>query len=170
MEKFRHIQFFLFDIDGVLTDGTILISTDGKITRKVYTRDGSLMQYALKKGFGMGILSAGAAEEMLPRFTKLGIPLENICLRAQDKAVAYEELRSKLALSHESIAYMGDDLPDYSVLQRVGLASCPQDAIPEIKKISHFISTYNGGQGCVRELIQQVLIAQDKWNFQGQEM
>ncbi|MBJ7879989.1 KdsC family phosphatase [Gelidibacter salicanalis] len=161
-EYLEHITTFIFDVDGVLTDGTISLTTTGEMLRTMHTKDGFAMKTALLAGFNVCIISGGSNEGVRQRLQGLGIT--DIYLGAHNKI---EQMDAYMDLHHikpENVLYMGDDIPDYPVMTRVGLPTCPQDAVPEIKAISKYISHKNGGQGCVRDVIEQVLKVQGKWN------
>ena len=159
--QLKEIKAFVFDMDGVLTDGTMLLMPNGEMVRRMNMKDGYAMQLAIKKGFEMAIISGGFSAPAIDRFKKLGIP--HIYLGADDKMVCYEEFLLITGLNDGQVMYMGDDLPDYEVMQRVGLPVCPNDAASEIKKISKYISDKKGGDGCVRDIIEQTLKMQNLW-------
>ena len=155
------INTFIFDIDGVLTDGTIQVTTQGELYRTMHTKDGFALKTAIDKGYYICIISGGSNEGVRKRLEGLGI--ETIFLGAHNKLDILEQYCKSLAIAKHTILYMGDDIPDLEVMKRVGLACCPQDAVPEIKAISNYISHKKGGQGCVRDVIEQVLKVQDNW-------
>ncbi|WP_299390604.1 HAD family hydrolase [uncultured Gelidibacter sp.] len=161
-EYLGHITTFIFDVDGVLTDGTITLTTSGEMLRTMHTKDGFAMKTALLEGFNVCIISGGSNEGVRKRLEGLGV--NAIYLGAHNKIEQMEEYLALHNIKPENVLYMGDDIPDYPVMKRVGLPTCPQDAVPEIKAISKYISHKNGGQGCVRDVIEQVLKVQDKWN------
>lgn len=160
-EYLHQISAFVFDVDGVLTDGTIHITTDGEMFRTMHTKDGYALKTAIDKGFKVCIISGGSNEGVRKRLSGLGI--KDIHLGAHHKTKTLEAYRQANNLSPDAMLYMGDDLPDYEVMQKVGLATCPQDAVPEIKSISAYVSHKKGGKGCVRDVIEQVLKVQGKW-------
>lgn len=161
-EYLEHITTFVFDVDGVLTDGTILLTPEGEMLRTMHTKDGFAMKTAVDAGFNLCIISGGTNEAVRLRLSKLGIT--DIYLGAHNKIEQLSDYMSKHDLKHENILYMGDDIPDYPVMKLVGLPACPQDAVPEIKAISKYVSHKKGGQGCVRDVIEQVLKVHGKWN------
>ncbi|TXE10809.1 HAD-IIIA family hydrolase [Gelidibacter salicanalis] len=161
-EYLKHITTFIFDVDGVLTDGTIALTTSGEMLRTMHTKDGFAMKTALLEGFHLCIISGGSNEGVRQRLQGLGVT--DIYLGAHNKIEQMEAYMALHQIKPENVLYMGDDIPDYPVMTRVGLPTCPQDAVPEIKAISKYISHKNGGQGCVRDVIEQVLKVQEKWN------
>ncbi|MFD2550696.1 KdsC family phosphatase [Bizionia sediminis] len=160
-EHLEHITTFIFDVDGVLTDGTVTVLTSGDMLRTMNIKDGYALKTAVKNGFKVCIISGGTNEGVRSRLEGLGI--KDIFLGSHNKI---EQLNMYLNQHHiklENVLYMGDDIPDYPVMQLVGLPCCPQDAAPEIKSISKYVSHKNGGQGAARDVIEQVLKVQDKW-------
>lgn len=160
-ESFFHIKAMIFDIDGVFTNNEILVTERGEFLRSMNVKDGYAVKRAIRSGFKIAIISGGQSEGTRQRFELLG--LTDIFLGVEDKLSCYNNLVSSWSISSEHIAYMGDDLPDLEVMKQVGLACCPQDAVPEILELSGFISSLNGGKGCVRDLIEKIMQAQDKW-------
>ena len=152
---------FIFDVDGVFTDNIIYLTSEGDQMRTANVRDGYAVQLAIKKGMKIFILSGGKNEAVRKRFEMLGV--KEIHLGVPTKKVKLEEWISEGKINPATTAYMGDDIPDYWVMQMVGLATCPNDAVPEIRKISDYISPYNGGQGCVRDVIEQTLKLKHSW-------
>lgn len=157
----KDIKAFVFDMDGVLTDGTMLVMPNGEMVRRMNFKDGYAMQLAIKKGFEMAIISGGFSQPAFERFEKLG--LKHIYLGADNKIDKYEEFLLLTNLKSDQVMYMGDDLPDYEVMTKVGLPVCPSDAAPEIKKIARYISDKKGGDGCVRDVIEQTMKMQGVW-------
>ncbi|HLW32566.1 MAG TPA: HAD-IIIA family hydrolase [Aequorivita sp.] len=160
-EYLKHINTFVFDVDGVLTDGTIIVSTEGEMFRTMNIKDGYGLKTAVEQGFKVCIISGGTNEGVRVRLQNLGI--KDIFLGAQHKTEILKDYMLKNNLTPENILYMGDDLPDYQIMQEVGLPTCPQDAVPEIKAISKYVSHKKGGKGCVRDVIEQVLKVHGKW-------
>ncbi|MGY8909314.1 MAG: KdsC family phosphatase [Flavobacteriales bacterium] len=156
------INTFIFDVDGVLTNGMLTIMPDGELVRHMNVKDGYAMKIALNKGFKVCIISGGTNKGVKSRLAALGIL--DIYLGAHDKIKQYNELVEKYNLKPENVLYMGDDIPDIPVMQKVGLASCPNDAVPEVQQISKYISYKKGGEGCVRDVIEQVMRVQGKWD------
>ncbi len=160
-ELMNDIKAFIFDIDGVLTDGTVHIAEDGQLLRQMNIKDGYAMKVAIDKGYPICIISGGSNEGVRIRLQNLGI--KDIYMATPDKVEKFHEICDTYQLKPEEILYMGDDIPDYLVMQKVGLPTCPQDAVQEIKGISKYISHANGGKGAVRDVIEQVLKVQGKW-------
>lgn len=161
-EYLEHINTFIFDVDGVLTDGSVTVLTNGDMLRKMSVKDGYALKTAVDKGFNICIISGGSNEGVRLRLKGLGI--KDIYLGAHNKVEQLNEYITKNNLKLENILYMGDDIPDYPVMKGVGLPCCPQDAVPEIKIISKYISHKKGGKGAVRDVIEQVLKVQGKWS------
>lgn len=161
LSYFKHITTFVFDIDGVLTDGTVLVLENGLQARRMHVKDGLALQMAKKEGFRVIIISGAYSEPVLQRLQYLG--LEDIFLGIKDKRGVLEKYMTENNLTWEELLYMGDDLPDIPVLKEVGLACCPADAVTEVKAISKYISPVNGGYGCVRDVIEKVLKLNNKW-------
>lgn len=162
-EIMNQIDTFVFDIDGVLTDGSVHISPTGEMLRTMNIRDGFAMKAALESGYNVCIISGGSNEGVRIRLRNLGIT--DIYLGTPDKVATFEEYAEIYHINSENVLYMGDDIPDYHVMQIIGLPTCPQDASPEIKAISTYISHINGGKGAVRDVIEQVMKVQNKWNI-----
>lgn len=155
------ITTFVFDIDGVLTDGSVHIASNGDLLRIMNVKDGYALKTAIDLGYTICIISGGSNEGVKSRLEGLGI--KNVYLGAHDKVKLLHDFFKSNAILPEHALFMGDDLPDYKVMQEVALPCCPQDAVPEIKAISKYISHKNGGKGAVRDIIEQVLKVQDKW-------
>ena len=157
------INTFVFDVDGVLTDSSVHITATGDMLRTMNIRDGFAMKAALESGYHVCIISGGNNEGVRIRLRNLGIT--DIYLASPDKVGTFKEYAELYSIKSENVLYMGDDIPDYHVMQLVGLPTCPQDASPEIKAICQYISHKNGGQGAVRDVIEQVMKVQDKWHL-----
>ncbi len=160
-EYLSQITTLIFDVDGVLTDGTIIITTDGSMHRTMHTKDGFALKTAVDKGFHVCIISGGTDEGVRKRLKGLGIT--DIHLGAHHKTETMNSYLQENNIHPENVLYMGDDIPDLYVMQEVGLPCCPQDAVPEIKGVSKYVSHKKGGKGCVRDVIEQVLKVQNKW-------
>lgn len=160
-EYLNQITTFVFDVDGVLTDGSLQVSTKGELLRTMNTKDGYAMKMALKAGFTVCIISGGKNEGVRERLRGLGIT--DIYLGVDDKVEQMDEFFDIYDIKPEQVLYMGDDIPDYYPMKLVGLPCCPQDAVPELKEISLYVSHRNGGEGCVRDVIEQVMKVQGKW-------
>ncbi|MAZ30908.1 MAG: 3-deoxy-D-manno-octulosonate 8-phosphate phosphatase [Flavobacteriales bacterium] len=160
--KLKKIKAFVFDCDGVLTDGSITLLPGGEQVRKMSTRDGYAMQLAVKKSYIVALITGGNSSSVKDRMNKLGI--HDVYMACADKVMALQELIDLYGLDPDHILYMGDDLPDFDVLKKVGLPTCPDDAVQEIKNISEYISYKKGGQGCARDVIEQTLKIQGHWH------
>lgn len=163
-EDIAKIKAFVFDVDGVLSGGEILVNQKGELLRTTNTKDGFAIQFAIRQGFPVGIITGGDSQGVSIRFHNLGVA--HIYLRSKNKIADLEDFIKKTKVSAEEILYMGDDLPDFEVMQTVGMPTCPKDAVPQIKSIARYISEQRGGRGCVRDVIEQTLRAQNKWKFQ----
>ncbi|MEO7530342.1 MAG: HAD hydrolase family protein [Sediminibacterium sp.] len=161
LEKFKHITTFVFDVDGVLTDGTLLILPDGVMARKMNIKDGYALQLAVKKGYHVVVISGGNSAEVKERLSKLGI--KDIWMQVENKATILQQFMKQHHLSKEKILYMGDDIPDLEVMQISGLPCCPADAAQEIKEVAVYISHVKGGEGCGRDVIEKVMKLRGDW-------
>ena len=157
----RKIKGFIFDVDGVLSPDSIPLHPSGEPMRVINTKDGYAMQLAAKKGFQLAIITGGDTQAVRIRFENLGF--QHVYLKAKHKLNEFNDFLSKTGLKPEEVCYVGDDIPDYEIMEIVGLPACPADAVPEIKSISKYISHKEGGKGVGRDIIEQVLKAQDKW-------
>ena len=162
-ELMNNITTFIFDVDGVLTDSSVHITPTGEMLRIMNIRDGFAMKAAIESGYNVCIISGGSNEGVRIRLKNLGI--NDIHLASPDKVATFNEYAALYNINPEHVLYMGDDIPDYHVMQLVGLPTCPQDASPEIKGISTYISHKNGGKGAVRDVIEQVMKVQGKWHL-----
>lgn len=162
-EYLEHITTFIFDVDGVLTNGSVLITTQGDELRNMNIKDGYAIRTAIQQGFNVCIISAGRNKGVRKRMEYLGV--KHIYLEVKSKVEMLDKYVSKHQLKYENILYVGDDLPDFHAMKRVGLPCAPQDAVPEIKAISKYVSHKKGGKGCARDVIEQVLKVQGKWTI-----
>lgn len=160
-EIMNDITTFIFDVDGVLTDGSVFVSNEGEMLRTMNIRDGYALKAAVESGYHVCIISGGSNEGVRIRLRNLGIT--DIHLGTPDKVKTFKEYTNVYGINPKQVLYMGDDIPDYHVMKLVGLPACPQDASPEIKAISNYISHKNGGKGAVRDVIEQVMKVQGKW-------
>ena len=160
-EYLKHITTFVFDVDGVLTDGSLQINTQGEMLRNMNTKDGYALKVAVQQGFNVCVISGGSNEGVRSRLRGLGVT--DIYLGAHAKIEQLQEYLDIYDIKAENVVYMGDDIPDYPVMKIVGLPCCPQDAVKEIKDISVYVSHKKGGKGCVRDIIEQVLKVKNKW-------
>lgn len=155
------ITTLMFDIDGVFTDGTVQVLPDGQFIRKLNSKDSYAVQYAVKKGYRVVIISGGSSKAVRESLQGLGI--SHIFMESKNKAAVYDKFLSDHDIKPEEVLYMGDDIPDFKVMEKSGIAACPADASAEIKRISHYVSHRKGGKGCVRDIIEQTLKVQGKW-------
>ena len=155
------IRAVVFDLDGVLSSETIALGMDGTPLRTVNIKDGYAIQLAMKMGLRVAIISGCKIEAVRKRYEGLG--MEDIYLGAAVKIKIYDDFTAKYGLKDDEVLFMGDDIPDLEVMQRVGCAVCPKDACPEVKAVSCYVSERCGGQGCGRDVIEQVLRVQGKW-------
>ncbi len=160
-EIMNDITTFIFDVDGVLTDGSVFITSNGEMQRTMNIRDGYAMKAAVESGYHVCVISGGSNEGVRIRLRNLG--LTDIHLGIPNKVETFDEYTDIYNIKPEQVLYMGDDIPDYHVMKLVGLPTCPQDSCPEIKAISKYISHKNGGKGAVRDVIEQVMKVQGKW-------
>jgi 3-deoxy-D-manno-octulosonate 8-phosphate phosphatase (KDO 8-P phosphatase) len=155
------IKLLLFDVDGVLTDGSIIVHADGTESKQFNIRDGAGLVWAQRAGLSVGLLSARLADATSVRAAQLGITI--VVQGAVDKLAGYEQILTELALTDEQVGYMGDDLQDLPVLRRAGFSAAPADAAPEVRAAVQWVSASGGGHGAVRECIEHVLRAQGVW-------
>lgn len=160
-EYLKDITTFVFDVDGVFTDGSLLITADGEMLRKMSVKDGYALKTAIQKGYNVCIITGGTNEGVRLRLEGLGVT--DIYLGAHHKLEPLNEYILKHGLSLHNVLYMGDDMPDIPPMKMVGLPTCPQDAIPEVKAVCKYISHKNGGDACVRDVIEQVLKVRGDW-------
>jgi 3-deoxy-D-manno-octulosonate 8-phosphate phosphatase (KDO 8-P phosphatase) len=157
------IKTFIFDVDGVLTDGKILITNEGELLRSFDTKDGYAMKCALVQGYKIAIITGGRNEGVKARFAELGI--YDIYMSAHHKIDAYLDLIDNYELQPDEILYMGDDIPDLPVMEVVGIGCCPADAVADVREKADYVSHKKGGEGCVRDIIEQVLRVQGNWRL-----
>jgi 3-deoxy-D-manno-octulosonate 8-phosphate phosphatase (KDO 8-P phosphatase) len=161
LTKLKDITTFIFDVDGVLTDGTIFVSEDGRQTRAFNIKDGYAMQLAVKCGYSVCTISGSRSKSALYRLNSLGI--QDVYMGIHTKIEKVKLYLEEKHLSPEKVIYVGDDITDYEAMKIVGLPVCPADAAEEVKAISKYISPFNGGRGCARDIIEKVLKVQNKW-------
>ncbi|MDR2906826.1 MAG: HAD hydrolase family protein [Bacteroidales bacterium] len=160
-ENLKYIKTFIFDYDGVMSDGKVWVINEHDQIRNSTVKDGYALHHAVKKGYRIAIISGGKGESMRLRLQALGIT--EIFQGVGNKRQIFEEYCAEHNIDPKTVLYMGDDIPDYEVLTKVGIATCPADAVPEIKAIVHYISHQKGGEGCVRDVIEQVLKVHGEW-------
>jgi 3-deoxy-D-manno-octulosonate 8-phosphate phosphatase (KDO 8-P phosphatase) len=163
LKLFRPIRAFAFDVDGVLTDGNILVLEGGQLARTMNIKDGYALQLAVKKGYQIIILSGAIAEPVKLRLQKLGI--HDVFMGVGNKLQQLGDWLDEKKLGWDQLLYMGDDIPDREAMLRSALPCAPADAAAEIREISKYISTYRGGQGCVRDVIEKVLKLKGDWEL-----
>jgi 3-deoxy-D-manno-octulosonate 8-phosphate phosphatase (KDO 8-P phosphatase) len=161
LNAFKHISTFVFDVDGVLTDGTLLLLPDGVMARKMNIRDGYALQLAIKKGYRILVISGGNSPEVKNRLEKLGI--QEVWMQVENKSAVLSAYMEANAIPKEQVLYMGDDIPDLQVMQLAGLPCCPEDAVAEIRDIALYHSPFAGGAGCVRDVIEKVMKLGGNW-------
>jgi 3-deoxy-D-manno-octulosonate 8-phosphate phosphatase (KDO 8-P phosphatase) len=160
-KKIHKITTFIFDYDGVLTDGKVILTNDGEALRSANVKDGYALQYAIKMGYRVAVISGGRSKAILKRFSTLNVT--DIFMGVEDKMVEFEKYIRKNKLSAAEVLFMGDDLPDYPLMQAVGISCCPADASAEISEVASYVCKSKGGEGCAREVIEHVLRLQKKW-------
>lgn len=161
----QEIRAFVFDIDGVISRSTTLLDDEGNPRRTVNVKDGYALQFAVKRGFAVGVITGGYTPAMALRMAHLGI--EDYYQQSRNKVRDLECFMEKYHLQPNEVAYVGDDIPDLGVMCRVGLAVAPQDAVQEILSVAHYISHCRGGEGVARDVIEQTLRAQGLWGTEG---
>lgn len=162
LDRLKKITTFVFDVDGVLTDGTVYVFPDKEFIRSMHTRDGFALQLAVKKGYRIVIISGGNAVPVEQRLQGLGI--RDVFMSIKNKENCLQTFLLEHQIPPDEILFMGDDIPDYDVMKIVGIAAAPADAVAEIKSISHYISTFTGGKGCVRDVIEKVMKLRGDWD------
>lgn len=162
LERASRVKLLLFDVDGVLTDGTVVVHSDGSESKPFAIRDGIALVWAQRVGLKVGILSARNSPTTPHRAAQLGISL--IYQGVKSKGDAYAQIIGDLMLDDADVAYMGDDIVDLAVLSRVGLGAAPADAVDEVRSRVHWVSRAPGGRGAVREFVEFVLRAQQRWD------
>ncbi len=162
LPAFKDIRLFVLDVDGVLTDGTLILMDNGEMARKMNIKDGYALQLALKKGYDVLVISGGSSEAVRKRLEKLGV--KDIHLAVKNKKELLQKYVTDHKLAWPQVLYMGDDIPDVLPMQIAGLACAPADAVPEVRSAAHYISHLNGGGGCVRDVIEKVMKLNGDWN------
>lgn len=164
-QKLPRIKTLLFDVDGVLTNGQVFLMENGEFLRNMNSKDGYALQLAVRKGYRIAMITGGSSQIIKKALHGLGI--QDVFLSQHDKLQCYKDYINEHSLNEGEILYMGDDLPDYEVMKRVGVATCPYNSATEIKEICLYISNRNGGEGCVRDIVEQVLRSQGNWEITG---
>lgn len=161
-DQFKPITTFVFDVDGVLTDGTLFLFPGGEMVRRMNIKDGYALQLAIRKGYHVVIISGGYSALVKERLEKLGV--SEIFMNVHDKKSVLESYMEEYNIQKEQVLFMGDDVPDMEGMEIVGLPCCPNDACIEIKDMCQYISPFDGGMGCARDVIEKVMRVQDKWH------
>jgi 3-deoxy-D-manno-octulosonate 8-phosphate phosphatase (KDO 8-P phosphatase) len=162
-QRLNAITTFMFDVDGVLTDGKVLVMETGELVRNLYSKDGYAINQAVARGYRICVISGGNNVPVKQALERNGVT--DFFVRQHDKLACYSEYMKTHQLRDEEVVFMGDDLPDYEIMRRTGVAVCPRDAVTEIREICHYVSPRNGGEGCVRDIIEQVMKCQGKWEI-----
>ncbi len=160
-EKLKDIKAFVFDIDGVFTDGSVYLLPGGNMCRVMNVLDGYAVVKAIKNNYKIGVITGGNDDQVRHRINYLGI--SDYYAKSSNKRIDFEDFKSKYNLKNEEILMMGDDLPDMEIMKMAGISACPKNSVPEVKEISDYISSIEGGKGAVREVIEQVMKVQGKW-------
>ncbi len=163
--KLKDIKGFAFDVDGVFTDGSVLVMPDGDMLRIHNAKDGFSLRWAILSGYHVGIITGAYSESVRKRFEGIGVEPGNIYLKSRDKLPDFHDFCNKSGIKPSEVAFVGDDIPDIPLLKECGLAVCPSDAVQEVKDVCDYVSLYPGGRGCVRDLVEQVLKIQGQWEF-----
>ncbi len=165
LASFKPIKLFALDVDGVLTDGSLLLMQDGQMVRRMNIKDGYALQLAIKRGYHILVISGGNSEAVKIRLEKLGV--QDVFMSVINKKEVLQQYMEQHGLQKQEVLYMGDDMPDIGVMQMAGLPCCPSDAVAEIRDISGYISPIKGGEGCVRDIIEKVLKLNAHWHDDG---
>ena len=159
--RLKSINTFVFDVDGVLTNGKVILEASGEMTRTMSTRDGYIIQVALKKGYNVCIITLGNSKMVENRMNYLGVM--DVFSSVDNKLDTLNSYCASKNINLENVLYMGDDMPDIDCIKASGIGTCPKDAVPEIREVADYISHVNGGEGSVREVMEQVLKINDDW-------
>lgn len=165
MTDFSKIKALTFDVDGVMTDGGLLCFDDGNFLRVFDAKDSFGLRMAQMAGIQLAVITGGTSPSITQRFLKCGVEPDNIYLHSRDKIRDFRAFCAKYGFSPEEVAYVGDDLPDLEVIRAAGLGVAPADAVPEVRDAADWVSGFPGGKGCIRDLVERILKAQDKWHF-----
>jgi 3-deoxy-D-manno-octulosonate 8-phosphate phosphatase (KDO 8-P phosphatase) len=168
-DKLRKIKAFVFDVDGVLTDGGMLATPEGDLLRVFDSKDSFALRMAYMKGFHVGIITGGVSESIRLRFRTCGVPMDNIYLGSRAKIEDLQDFCSRHGISAEEVMYFGDDLPDIPVMLECGVGVSPCDAVPEALAAADYVTTRPGGKGCAREMIEMVLKIHGQWELDVQD-
>ncbi|MBX2940220.1 MAG: HAD-IIIA family hydrolase [Ferruginibacter sp.] len=161
LSAFKPIRAFALDVDGVLTDGTVLVTEEGDMLRRMHIRDGYALQLAVRNGYWVIVISGSYSTGVKLRLERLGVT--EVHMQVKNKVEILQRFIKSYGLSNDEVLYMGDDVPDIDVMQMAGLSCCPADAVPEILQQAMYISPLPGGAGCVRDVIEKTMRLQNKW-------
>jgi len=164
LEKFIPVNTLIFDMDGVLTDGSLLVMPDGEWVRRMNIKDGYVLQLAVRSGYRVIVITGSYSVPVEQRLQKLGIRM--VYQRVSDKLQLLKNLMAEHQLVPEQLMFMGDDIPDIEAMRHCGLSCCPADAARDILAMADYISPVNGGEGCVRDVIEKLMRVQGKWQHQ----
>jgi 3-deoxy-D-manno-octulosonate 8-phosphate phosphatase (KDO 8-P phosphatase) len=159
--RLKSITTIVLDVDGVLTNGKVILEASGEMTRTMSTRDGYIIQRAIKKGYNVCIITLGNSKMVENRMNYLGV--NDVFSSAENKLETLNSYCSSKNITLENVLYMGDDMPDIDCIKSVSIGTCPNDAVPEIREVADYISHVNGGHGCVRDVMEQVLKINNDW-------
>jgi 3-deoxy-D-manno-octulosonate 8-phosphate phosphatase (KDO 8-P phosphatase) len=154
-DRMKAVRAFVFDVDGVLTNNEVLVAENGDLLRTMHIRDGQAIKWAVQKGYAVCIITGGRSEGVVKRLQTLGV--QQIYSGQSDKLPVFQQFIREFRLSNLEVCYMGDDLPDLPPMRKAGLPACPNDAMPEVLEAAHYVSPFNGGGGCVRDIIEKVM-------------
>ena len=164
-ENLKHITTFIFDYDGVMTDGGVITTNEGEFLRVTNVKDGYALQLARKKGYRVAVISGARSASMKHRLAALQIT--DVFLGVERKPEVYQQYVKDHGIGKEEVLFMGDDIPDYELMKLAGVSACPSDAAEEIRSVAHYISHFAGGKGCVRDVLEQVMKVQGNWMKDG---
>jgi 3-deoxy-D-manno-octulosonate 8-phosphate phosphatase (KDO 8-P phosphatase) len=165
MTRFEDIKAFAFDIDGVFTDGLVLAMPDGDLLRQFNSKDCYAVRTAVNNGYTCAIITGGVSQSLLYRSRSLGIEDRHLYMLSKDKEVDLRHFCDSIGLDLAQVAFVGDDIPDIPSIRLAGLGVCPADAVAEVREAADMVSSFNGGRGCIRDLVERVLKSQGNWKF-----
>ena len=165
MTRFEDIKAFAFDVDGVFTDGLVLAMPDGDLLRQFNSKDCFGVRTAVDNGFPCAIITGGVSQSLLHRSRSLGVEDRHLYMLSKDKAEDFLHYCHSLGLEPEQVAFVGDDIPDIPAIRLAGLGVCPADAVAEVREAADLVSAFDGGRGCIRDLVEHVLKSQGQWKF-----
>lgn len=165
MTDFKDIRAFVFDVDGVFTDGSLFCDLNGELFRTFNAKDGFSLRMAFMHGYNIGIITGGRSKSITARFLTSGLYEDDIYLGARNKTEQLEDFCKRHSLTLSQVLFIGDDIPDIGVIKAAGIGMCPSDAVEQVKAAADIVSDYPGGKGCVRHAVEAVMTAQGKWEF-----